>query len=131
MLLRAVPDRALDDLLASVSRSFYLSLAILPRAMRTQVSAAYLAARAADTIADTQVVRAERRLEVLEQLRAAVGEAAKPVAIRQELVGAATPGERRLLERLPECLHALADLEPGDRERTRKVLDTLSSGMER
>ncbi|MEO6951081.1 MAG: squalene/phytoene synthase family protein, partial [Polyangia bacterium] len=44
---------SLDALLKRVSRSFYLSLAILPATMREQVKATYLVARAADTIADT------------------------------------------------------------------------------
>src|SRR6185295_2931941 len=73
-VLRAVPDRDLDDILAGVSRSFYLSLSILPRAVRTQLSVAYLVARAADTIADTHAVRADRRLLLLDGLRGAIGD---------------------------------------------------------
>src|SRR5262249_29761673 len=44
VLFRAVPDRSLDAILASVSRSFYLSLAILPRSLRTPLCIAYLLA---------------------------------------------------------------------------------------
>ena len=40
-------------MLRSVSRSFYLSLRILPAALREPLSLAYLLARATDTIADT------------------------------------------------------------------------------
>src|SRR5205085_6562347 len=41
------------DLLRRVSRSFYLSLAILPRPLREPIGLAYLLARATDTVADT------------------------------------------------------------------------------
>ena len=56
-----------DDLLKRVSRSFYLSLSILPEEVRTQVSLAYLLARASDTVADTKAVPPLRRLEILSQ----------------------------------------------------------------
>ena len=46
----------LTGVLKSVSRSFYLSIRILPRGMREPVAVAYLLARAADTIADTRAL---------------------------------------------------------------------------
>ncbi|MCX7887472.1 MAG: squalene/phytoene synthase family protein, partial [Verrucomicrobiae bacterium] len=52
----------LGPLLRGVSRSFYLTLRVLPAAIRPQVSLAYLLARATDTIADTGVVPPERRV---------------------------------------------------------------------
>lgn len=142
MMLRAVSDRSLDEILSGVSRSFYLSLAILPRSLRTQLSVAYLVARAADTIADTRVVRAERRLELLDGLRRALGDEHRIVPlvaeVRRELggdgargPGAASDSERLLLGRLGDCLRTLAAFEPADRARTQKVIDTLITGMER
>jgi farnesyl-diphosphate farnesyltransferase len=142
-MFRAVPDRSLDEILSKVSRSFYLSLAILPRAMRTQLSAAYLVARAADTIADTRLVQAERRIELLDGMRRALGDPARIAPyvgdVGQKLVtpeaGATTDdksaAERLLLTRLGDCLRRLSDFEQGDRDRARKVLDTLITGMER
>ncbi len=135
---RAVPDRALDEILSSVSRSFYFSLAVLPRQLRSQLSGAYLVARAADTIADTRVIRPERRIELLGGLRGAIDGVA-PIdavvsAVKREMVDvkdAASPAERVLLERLGDCLHTLAQFASGDLERTRKVLGTLATGMER
>ncbi len=56
-------------LLASVSRSFYLTLKALPRVVREPISLAYLLARAADTIADTTQVSAEIRLQCLTRYR--------------------------------------------------------------
>jgi farnesyl-diphosphate farnesyltransferase len=137
-MFRAVPDRSLDEILSSVSRSFYFSLAVLPRALRTQLSAAYLVARAADTIADTRVVRAERRIELLGGLRAALADPTRAGAfveeVRRERVdgdSASTAAERVLLGRLGDCLRTLTTFEAGDLERTRKVLGTLITGMER
>lgn len=142
-MLRAVPDRSLDEILSKVSRSFYLSLAILPRAMRSQLSAAYLVARAADTIADTRLVAAGRRIELLGGMRQALHDPQR-IAPYVRDVGAelrapdATAdeddkgaAERLLLTRLGDCLRRLADFDAADRERARKVLDTLITGMER
>ena len=46
----------LRDILRHVSRSFYLSLIVLPKAVRQQVSMAYLFCRAADPMADTDML---------------------------------------------------------------------------
>src|SRR5436305_2060426 len=113
-MLRAVTDATLDEILSEVSRSFYLSLAVLPRAVRAQISVAYLVARAADTIADTRAVRAPRRRELLSELRAALGDAARAGALARDLRneiaadGSAVLAERRLLLRFGECLQSLA-----------------------
>jgi farnesyl-diphosphate farnesyltransferase len=47
--------------LKGVSRSFYLSIRLLPRLMREPISLGYLLARASDTIADTAQVPADLR----------------------------------------------------------------------
>ena len=70
--MRAVADPVLDQLLAGVSRSFYLSLSILPAPVRPQIAATYLVARAADTIADTRIIRSQRRAELLSKLAGAI-----------------------------------------------------------
>src|SRR6185503_18949168 len=56
-------------LLKGVSRSFYLSLAVLPREIRPTVGLAYLFARAADTIADTRLLPRAQRLTHLTTFR--------------------------------------------------------------
>ena len=71
--MSASTNRAdLDALLRATSRSFYLTLRVLPRAIRPQIGLAYLLARATDTIADTKIVPVERRLEALRALRARI-----------------------------------------------------------
>ena len=72
----------LDDVLRRVSRSFYLSLRILPGSLREPIGLAYLLARAADTVADTRVLPRAERLGHLEALRAAyAGAPTDPAAI--------------------------------------------------
>ncbi len=142
--LFALPDPSLDELLSQVSRSFYFSLAVLPKVLRRQLSVSYLVARAADTIADTAAVPTARRLELLAQTREAIADPDKGGALcatlRGELlerldiaVGGAreTSGERTLLLRLDQCLVELGRFDVSDRERTRAVLATLIEGMER
>ena len=60
----------LRDLLKQVSRLFYTTLVVVPADVRDQVSLAYLFARAADTIADTELIDRPRRLDLLGQLKA-------------------------------------------------------------
>lgn len=59
----------LTSLLKGVSRSFYLTMRVLPRPIRSQIGLAYLLARAADTIADTEIVPLNERLQALLLLR--------------------------------------------------------------
>src|SRR5262249_60088695 len=67
--LGAVPEGDLTSaLLKQVSRSFYLSLAVLPAAVRPPIALAYLLARAADTIADTRLIGRAERIDHLEAL---------------------------------------------------------------
>jgi farnesyl-diphosphate farnesyltransferase len=79
------------DLLASVSRSFYLSLKLLPSKIRGAASLGYLLARATDTVADTDAIAAGERLQVLSGMAAAVaGEGVVPDFTK--LLGVMSPG---------------------------------------
>src|SRR6266478_2830570 len=55
-------------ILSRVSRSFYLSIRLLPKKLRDPVSLGYLLARASDTIADTADIPVQVRIEKLRQL---------------------------------------------------------------
>ena len=126
------PGSLVGDLLKRVSRSFYLSLAILPRSVRIPVGLAYLFARAADTIADTRLISREERLRHLESLRAELrGESPSRLA---EIIQACTgpnphAGERELLRRLPDCFALYRELGAADREQVRTLLLTITDGM--
>jgi farnesyl-diphosphate farnesyltransferase len=122
----------LSDVLKQVSRSFYLSLAVLPRPVRAPVGLAYLFARAADTIADTRLVTRDERLRHLEAFRAELRDE-KPSRL-QDIIGACTgpnphAGERELLRRLPDCFARYRELDKADRDRVRSLLLTITLGM--
>ncbi len=125
---------------ARVSRSFSLSLRFLPKASREPISTAYLLARAADTLADTDALPgADRRaelaeLEALAALVASDGSTApardRAAALAARAVGPTMiPEERELLERLGEVLDAFGALDAGDRRRTVEVLSVIVSGQ--
>jgi farnesyl-diphosphate farnesyltransferase len=124
-------DELLGDLLRQVSRSFYLSLAILGRPLREPLGLAYLLARAADTVADTALVPRAERLHHLQTLRHAyAGQAADTEGVAL----ACAPhqvhrAERRLLERVDAVLAAVAALPEADRDGVRAVLRTITDGM--
>ena len=65
MVRPSVPPKIPGEILRSVSRSFYLTLAVLPANVREQVGLAYLLARAADTLADTDLIPRDVRLKHL------------------------------------------------------------------
>ena len=127
----------LGPLLKRVSRSFYLTLRVLPAPMRDPVGLAYLLARAADTIADTALIEPARRLSLLLALRAAIegdtseGTMRAVAQIADEVAGRqALPDERRLLESLGAALAVLERLELADRAAVREIVATLTTGME-
>jgi len=125
----------LQDLLKKVSRLFYTTLVVVPANVRDQVGLAYLFARAADTIADTELIDRSRRLELLTCLRGQfLGAPVDWAQIRtiQQALGLLQQdsAERTLLDRLDECFRLFLDLSPDDRHRIQRVLATLTLGME-
>ncbi|WP_354685257.1 phytoene/squalene synthase family protein [Cupriavidus necator] len=131
------PSRAflLGPLLKGVSRSFYLTLRVLPARMRDPVGLAYLLARAADTIADTALIPPPRRLALLLALRDEVNGATEGTAlattIAAEVAGRQEQSDERiLLESLGPALAVLAQLDPADRQAVRQIVSTLTEGME-
>lgn len=127
----------LGPLLERVSRSFYLTLRVLPAPMRDPVGLAYLLARAADTIADTSLIEPARRLSLLLALRAAIqGDTSEDTRlaiarIADEVAGRqALADEKRLLESLGAALAMLDQLAADDRAAVREIVVTLTTGME-
>ena len=127
----------LTSLLRDVSRSFYLTIRVLPRGVRRPIGLAYLLARATDTIADTELVPVERRLAALAQLRSRLlGESSEAVrfddlaAAQPAVPGGGSAAERVLLERIEEGVAVLARMAPEDQRLVRQVLDTITSGQE-
>lgn len=119
----------LGRLLRATSRSFALSLAIVPSPCRAAVALAYLLARAADTIADAPGIDAREPLL-----------AAFPAACRGQgraaliaAAAAASPGvagaEGELLRELPAALALLDGLPADDRQRIVALLEVIAAGM--
>ena len=120
------------DLLRRVSRSFYLSLAILPRALREPIGLAYLLARASDTVADTRLLPRAERLRHLATLRAAYagGPGGDPTTLSRACAPLqAHAAERELLERVGEALTRLDRLPAADRTAVCAVLATITEGQ--
>src|SRR5580693_8933527 len=98
----------LNDLLKETSRSFYLTLRVLPAAIRPQIGLAYLLARTSDTVADTELVPIEQRLSALGNLRERImGLSEAPLNIGELARRQGPPAERLLLE---QCESSLAML---------------------
>src|SRR3984893_16551918 len=130
------PARAalLGPLLKSVSRSFYITLRVLPAGMRDPIGLAYLLARAADTIADTSLIPPGQRMELILSLRNQVNGAPDEAALMRmaAAVGSqqADSDEKVLLESLGAALTGLSQLSESDREAVRDIVTTLTKGME-
>jgi len=121
------------SILARVSRSFYLSIRLLPKKLRDPVSLGYLLARASDTIADTTELPLDLRMENLRLLvRGIQGEALGDAIVG--LSASVSPlqknkAERALIESLQSCLDWLEQSEVPDREEVRAVLEQISRGQ--
>ena len=101
-------EELLGPILRDVSRAFYLTLRVLPAAVRPQIGLAYLLARTTDTIADTDLVPAEQRLQTLRQFRARIrNDAAPPVDFSSLANEQKNPAERTLLLRSAGALEML------------------------
>jgi farnesyl-diphosphate farnesyltransferase len=124
----------LGPLLKGVSRSFYLTLRILPAGMREPVGLAYLLARAADTIADTSLIAPEKRLQLLLSFRDQVQRTPEKSALRaiaDEVVQQQRDSsEKVLLESLEPALSLLQQFDEADRKAIRGIVSTLTEGME-
>lgn len=120
-------------LLRGVSRSFYVSIRLLPQSLREPIALAYLLARATDTIADTTELPAFERRHILQALagaietgtpaQAAVATAGRFVALQRD------PHERALIVALPTCIAWLRELDAPDRDDIRQVLRLITQGQ--
>ncbi len=126
--------RLAGDLLKEVSRSFYISLKLLPGRVRGPICLGYLLARTSDTIADTETISAEERLAFLSRYEEAIV-AAKPITgLQAELVKTYQPrqtheGERVLLEHVSEALSWLGAVSGFEREAAQTLLKEIIHGQ--
>ncbi len=128
-------------LVRQVSRSFYLTLSVLPAKIRPQICLAYLLARATDTITDTHLIPVGQRREVLRQMRTAIRAVAEGnraempefgelATARDAPAGQGSQGETILLENAAELFEELGRLAPADRILVRDLLEIIIMGQE-
>ena len=118
-------------LLASVSRSFYLSIKVLPKKLREPLGLAYLLARTTDTIADTASVPAETRRRHLQALAEMIrGGARENIALLNKEIVPDDAAERELLTKIEPCLDWLAAQSAADRADIVDVLEKIICGQQ-
>jgi farnesyl-diphosphate farnesyltransferase len=125
----------LRQILKKVSRSFYLSLIILPVVVRQQVSLAYLFCRIADTIADTRLLPLHKRRRALDIFREQFLLTSPSLVQLEELQHAVLShqggeGERQLLLHLSDCFRIFESFASYDQQFIRELVLTLTRGME-
>src|SRR5450432_536464 len=122
---------ALNNLLKTTSRSFYLTLRVLPARVRLQIGLAYLLARTTDTIADTEIIPLAQRLDALNKLRERIlGYTSRPLDLGELAQSQGSPAEKMLLEKTEDALALLQTLSPDDLKLVRGVLATIMGGQE-
>jgi farnesyl-diphosphate farnesyltransferase len=121
----------LNSLLKQTSRSFYLTLRVLPAAVRPQIGLAYLLARTTDTIADTELIPLAQRLDALQKFRERIlGQNSAPLNFGELAKHQGSPAEKTLLEKTEAGLALLQTLSPEDLKLVRDVLTTITGGQE-
>lgn len=124
----------LHDILKQVSRSFYLTLNVLPRDVRDQMGLSYLFARAADTIADSDLIDRAQRVRHLNSFRRQFDSDEVDQAEIQAIQAALEPVQQNsaegvLLQRLGDCFAVYREFSGEDRRRIRDLMKTLPNGM--
>ena len=119
-----------NELLASVSRSFFLSLRFLPPKMREPMSLAYLLARISDTIADTEALPKEERLIFLSEIGSSI-EGSGPISDFTDMTfgDGLTDGESLLLRKSHLCLAWLETIEGVNLASIQKVMRSIIKGQ--
>ena len=125
----AVSDDLGKRILKDVSRSFYLTLRLLPGEMREAAGLGYLLARTSDTIADTEGVPVEQRLRLLMDYADSLASGDPLPVWPAVMLEHATPGEAALLERAGDVVGWLGRLEQRQAELVREVVATIISGQ--
>lgn len=115
-------------ILKNVSRTFYLSLRLLPSGMRDAAGLGYLLARSSDTLADTATLSVELRLAQLDGFAQAVAHN-RAFCIATEVLEACTPAEKILLDSIDDQLSWLNQLDQSVQELIRDVLAVICSGQ--
>ena len=123
----------LDTLLKKTARTLYLSARILPTSIRPAFTVAYLLCRYADTIADTHLLPAQRRLYWVQKFPQIVQaeKLEQQAVLLKEITGSSSnPYEKTLLTHLEDCLEELRHIEPDLKPFIVRVVKAVCQGME-
>lgn len=124
------PAQLAGPVLRSVSRSFYLTIRMLPAMLREPVGLAYLLARASDTIADASGAPVSSRIQHLAAFHGMI-RSGKPVrlAALQFAITPPHPGEAALIRHLGACLEMLRAQPAFDRAAIVAVMEKIIHGQ--
>jgi len=117
-----------ENLLKEVSRSFYLTLRLLPPGTREVISLGYFLARASDTIADSVALPIEMRTQHLTEFMKAVS-VGECVGFRDSYDGLKHAGEVRLMQALNTILEVVPTLEVDEQMAIKKVVKVITEGQ--
>ena len=126
--MSVVVNASIDRLLKATSRSFYLSLQILPNQIKNQVGLLYLLARVADTIADTGE-EPHLLLSSLEKYKKAVSNESSPIDLTNIASLQTDLSESDLLLSVNEVIEAFGRVGSADRDMMLECLLTIISGQ--
>jgi len=128
--LALVKELTENHLLKGVSRSFYLSLRLLPRPMRGAASLGYLLARVSDTLADTATAPAAARLSNLEAFSRAISGMGRLPQWDVSIINSVTDlREKSLLESTDKLSAWLERLPQNEAALVREVVGIIISGQ--
>lgn len=122
-----------QTLLKHTSRSLYLSARILPHTIQDAFGIAYLLCRYADSIADTPLLPASRRLYWIQRYPQMIStpRADEQQQLVQEIAGSSdNPYEKELLQNLPLCLEEFSKLPDVQQKTVLEVARHVCEGME-
>ncbi len=125
------PPDVTRDLLRSVSRTFYLSVRVLPAALRETMGVAYLLARTSDTIADSEGAPAAMRLRRLTDFATMVQSGATPQGIGNihRDIQPTHDGDRALIAALPRVFERFGTFKPWAWKETTELLSKIIQGQ--
>ena len=120
-------------LVKDVSRSFYLTLRLLPANIREAISLGYLLARASDTIADSHEIPLDIRITTLEFYTTDVAKgqvgAHLQELIRLHFTSQRHAGEQVLMSALTQVVAAVNSVSDHEQELLQKVVATIIRGQ--
>jgi farnesyl-diphosphate farnesyltransferase len=124
-------EAELFALLKEVSRTFYISVRLLPKRIRMAITLGYLLARASDTIADTNKLPPAERIGLLDRfLRSVLNQGSEDPLDLAACLGAQADGpEKILLANIDRVTDYLLRIQPSQRELLHEVLTKIVHGQ--